>query len=131
MGKDYGQFRPNRNDPVLNTRLAHKLSWIFSFGEIPKGLQVLHTCDNPRCVNPLHLFLGTQNDNMKDMVKKGRHSRGSRNGMAKLNEDLVRSIYHDPRGRVELSQSYGVSLSVISNIKNRKVWKHLWSNHEN
>lgn len=126
MGNGYGQFRPHRDDQQLNTRLAHKLSWIFSFGDIPKGLSVLHRCDNPKCVNPSHLFLGTQADNLKDMRDKERGAMGSCNGMSKLTEDQVRSIHKDGRRRSEISKEFGVSMSVISNIKNHRVWKHLW-----
>ena len=60
----YGQF---------DTKLAHRIAWELVFKYIPEGMQVLHSCDNPGCVRPSHLFLGTQKDNMVDMMKKGRH----------------------------------------------------------
>jgi len=131
MGKGYGQFRASRTDPRLSTRLAHQLSWIFSFGDIPPGMFVLHKCDNIKCVNPSHLFLGTQLDNIRDMISKNRGAKGEGNGMAKLTEVKVRSIAKDNRNRNLIASEYGVSLSVVSNIKNRRIWKHLWIDHEN
>ena len=66
-------------------QLAHRASWRFHFGPIPKGMQVLHRCDIPSCVNPLHLFLGTQADNMRDKVSKGRQARGPTHAAAIMN----------------------------------------------
>lgn len=126
MGDGYGQFRASRTDPRYAPRLAHKLSWIFSFGPIPPGLSVLHKCDNRKCVNPSHLFLGTQGDNIKDMVKKGRGCYGERNAMAKLTETQVIEIHSDKRRTFIIAREYGVSSSVVSNIRKEKTWKHLW-----
>lgn len=64
----YGSLRIGLEKPVL----AHRMAWVAAFGYIPDGLCVLHSCDNPSCVNPGHLFLGTQLDNMRDKVRKGR-----------------------------------------------------------
>jgi hypothetical protein len=73
---------------------AHRLSWIIHNGPIPKGLSVLHKCDNPPCVNPKHLFLGTQRDNIIDCVNKRRDNKacGSRHPNAKLTESLVKIL---------------------------------------
>ena len=72
---------------------AHRVSWSLHKGIIPDGVNVLHKCDNPSCVNPDHLFLGTQQDNVTDMIQKNRHNhRGEANGKAKLNDDKVREI---------------------------------------
>lgn len=64
------------------TWLAHRMSWTCHFGPIPAGIQVLHRCDNRKCIRPEHLFLGTQADNMQDMIAKGRH-RGTKANWAK------------------------------------------------
>jgi len=78
--------------------LAHRISWVLHFGEIPKGLIVCHNCDNPLCIDPYHLFLGTEKDNTKDAVDKGRldnyskHRRGSSNGNSKLKKEDVMEI---------------------------------------
>ena len=75
---------------------AHTVSWEIHFGAIPKGMHVLHTCDNPGCVNPGHLFLGTHQDNMRDMKEKGRapgaSSPGDKHPRAILSSEVVKSL---------------------------------------
>lgn len=69
-GKDgYAKFKPNRDGPMVN---ASRVAWELTFGEIPKGLEVLHSCDNRLCVNPEHMRLGTHRENMQDCIRKGR-----------------------------------------------------------
>jgi len=105
---------------------AHRLAWEVEYGPIPKGTCVCHICDNPLCINPEHLFLGTHTDNMNDMVLKGRTQHGERRHSAKLTEDQVREIrqcrYWPQR---ELSNKFGVSQSTISVILAGKKWKHV------
>lgn len=115
--------------------LAHRASWMVNFGAIPRGLYVLHKCDNPVCTNPKHLFLGTQIDNMKDMSAKGRRigrptsGKGERAGGAKLTEKQVlaiRSRY--AMGGVSqcaLAKRYGLTPSPIGQIINRITWRHI------
>jgi hypothetical protein len=88
--KGYGRIR----SVDLNEVLAHRISWILNYGKIPDGMHVLHKCDNPRCIEPSHLFIGTNNDNVKDKVLKGRQQRlyGERNGRAVLTNDDVCEI---------------------------------------
>lgn len=109
---------------------AHKLSWEIHFGPVPVGIQVCHRCDNPPCVNPDHLFLGTQADNIADMIAKGRHVavRGAASPHAKLTEEAVSSIRKLRAQGVtlqELAEMYGVALQNISMAANRKSWRHL------
>ncbi len=103
---------------------AHRASWVLHNGAIPPGVQVLHKCDNPRCVNPAHLFLGTQQDNMDDMRAKGRarNSAGVSNTRAKLNEIQVRLIRADTRSRKDVAEAYGLHPETIARIQRRELW---------
>jgi hypothetical protein len=125
-GRGYGKFY------VTNSLhyLAHRVSWYLVNGKIPDGKFLLHTCDNPRCVNPDHLHLGTQTDNMRDMCQKGRHvswdSSGENNGAAKLTKkqvDEMRLIYAQGGSSYrKLMIRYGISKSQVSRIINRQSW---------
>ena len=127
----YGQL-PLRFRPLYT---AHRLSWEINIGPIPRGMFVCHNCpggDNPSCVNPAHLFLGTHAENMKDMAQKGRAKSGGvygeGSGRAKLTEQQVLEILGrcgtgESHGRI--AQDYGVTRSSITLINTRKNWKHL------
>jgi hypothetical protein len=113
---------------------AHRLSWIIHFGPIPDKLCVCHHCDNRKCVNPDHLFLGSRSDNNRDMKLKGRcdrikRPRGERSGNSKLTEsDIVniRMEYSKTKPLLrELSVKYGVSPQQIYRIVTRKSWAHV------
>lgn len=107
---------------------ASRVMWRLLNGIIPEGLHVLHTCDNPRCVNPDHLFLGTQKDNMVDCKSKGRNSRGVKVWTCKLTEAQVieiRSAVASGKSRISQAWKYGVSYNQICVIVNRKQWKHI------
>ena len=110
---------------------AHRISWELRNGQIPDSLCVLHKCDNPRCVNPDHLFLGTKADNSRDMVCKGRHRtiplKGERNGSSRLTEAQVLSIRSrwPAKTKAALAAEYGVSATNISYIITRKKWAHI------
>jgi hypothetical protein len=123
----YGQIRgldKNRKSKMLR---SHRVSWILTNGEIPDSLCVLHKCDNPSCVNPKHLFLGTIKDNVQDMIKKGRNflRTGIRIRRAKLKEHEVIEIINSKKPGSFLSKLYGVSNSTIYLIKGRGSWKGL------
>jgi hypothetical protein len=99
-------------------------------GAIPQGMMVLHECDNPPCCNPDHLFLGTQTDNMRDMVNKGRRPStvGENHPRAKLTDEQAREIRGVPRtygSEARLAAQYGVSRYCISKIRRNKTWKYV------
>lgn len=113
-------------------KLSHRLSWTFFKGEIPEGAYVCHKCDTPNCVNPDHLFLGTQQDNMADMDTKGRRrygvSLGENHGYSKLSNEDVMFIKNYPKyhgSGVKLAKKFNISATNISDIRNGKTWKHL------
>lgn len=111
---------------------AHRASWKLYRGKIPNGLYVLHKCDTRPCVNPEHLFLGTQSDNMKDMVKKGRSTIGQKFGelspLAKLSEKDVICIFKDKHTQRVIAKKYGIAQSTVYKIKNKKRWFHILYN---
>jgi hypothetical protein len=126
--KGYGQFTIYPGRVVL----AHRYAWQLTNGPIPPRLNVLHRCDNPPCVNPTHLFLGTIADNNRDMREKGRERKraphGSENGHSKLTEDAVRDIlmkHADGAALKSLAHSYRVSSTAIWNIVHGHTWKHV------
>lgn len=108
---------------------AHRWAYIFTHGEIPRGLEILHRCDNPPCVNPDHLIAGTHVDNMRDMSSKGRASLGERSNRTPLRAHDVRKIrlLHDCGGftMTELGKHFGVTTRAISRIILRTRWGHI------
>lgn len=107
---------------------AHRAAYELFVGEIPVGLFVLHKCDVPSCVNPDHLFLGTNSDNMQDMLKKGRQPdlKGEKNPSAKLNPAKVKCIKillgDKSKTQQEIANIYSIGRTVISDIKRGKTW---------
>lgn len=121
----YGVMRPEgkRTGPTVK---AHRVSLMLA-GVNPDGYVVRHACDNPPCVNPAHLSVGSKADNSADMVARDRHARGSRSGTSKLTEDQVAEIRaRVARGELQrvLAAEFGVSRPQISYIVN-KGWRHV------
>lgn len=126
------------NLPGRQGLLAPRIVWELNRGEIPKGVCVCHTCDNPRCVNPVHLWLGTHEDNMRDRNLKGRarggysrsnKARGTDNGAAKLTDNNVREVRQRYANgwttQTALADEFGVGQTTISRIVRHKQWKHV------
>lgn len=107
------------------TVYAHRVAWELVNGSIPRGTKVLHTCDNRRCVNIAHLYLGSHQDNMDDMMQKLRQPHGPRNGHAKLTIAEVHAIRAATGTHDEIAASFDVSRSLISLIRARRIWKYV------
>lgn len=130
----YGRFRP--------VRRAHRASWIIATGEDPGKLCVLHRCDNPRCVRPEHLFLGTRTDNARDRESKRRSLVGEALPHAKLTPEIVRAMRAryvktlsgfgygskgavQPDGLSAIAAAFGVSRATVHLAVTRRTWRHV------
>ena len=124
--KGYGYFW----DQIRNSK-AHRYSWTIHYGRIQRDKIICHHCDNPSCVNPNHLFLGTHQDNANDREAKGRRKNvvGENSPNSKLTDDDVRAIRKQYSSKNctldDLSKEFGVCFQQISRIINRKRWKHV------
>jgi hypothetical protein len=114
----YGCFSINRQ-----TRLAHRVSYEMKYGPIREDILVCHSCDNPGCVNPDHLFLGTCAENTADRDAKSRQARGRAHGRAKLADADISAIRNSTdKTQAQLAKLFGVHQSQISLIRSGKRW---------
>jgi hypothetical protein len=100
---------------------GHKLSYELHHGAVPDGFVVMHKCDNPKCVNPAHLMLGTPADNTADMMAKGRYR--TRHNV--LDAQKVRAIRAADMSARELAEKYGCTVRTIQSVRLRETWKHV------
>jgi hypothetical protein len=124
-GQGYGQIKlPGERRQIY----AHRLSYLIHKGELPDGKQICHTCDNPKCVNPDHLFVGTSQDNHNDMTKKKRHTYGEKSATAKATtKDVLQMKAMIQAGvpQTKIASLFGLHQSTISKINRAERWKHL------
>lgn len=116
----YGRFHFNGT-----SMFAHRFSYELFKGTIPENLLIRHLCNNPRCVNPKHLEIGTQQDNMNDKVSANRQAKGGKHGMAVLDEKQVVEIYQSSESNYVLANLYKVTPQMISYIRSNKSWTDL------
>lgn len=123
----YGAFGIRRESGKMRMRQASKVAWELTNGPIPKGMHTLHKCDTPACVNPDHLYLGTQADNVRDAVARGRArgAAGVRNTKARLTEWDVLEIRKKPMPSLALARAFMVSRDTIYAIWSGRTWRHL------
>ena len=127
---DYGKFGLDGE-----SLWAHRVSWMVYKGVIPSGLNICHKCDTSLCVNPEHLFLGTQRDNIRDAITKkrmnphcnkvGAGERGENHHCAKLTDKEILEIRISNKSQRVLAGQYNIDQSIISKIKHFKIWKHI------
>ena len=121
----YGHFQLGTLSKPRVVR-ANRVAFVIAYGNTE--LNILHSCNNPACCNPLHLYAGTQNDNMKQSVKEGRSSRGEKCNTAKLTEaDImsIRNLYSKGWLQREIAVKYKISQSQVSHICTHSNWKHI------
>jgi hypothetical protein len=119
-----GYFSIGRNGKRMK---MHRYIYEINNSDIPSELVVRHTCDNKSCINPEHLILGTQLDNINDRVERNRSAKqkGELNGMSKINEEDVLKIFKDTRNNDEIAKDFNISKNHVSNIKNGRRWSHI------
>jgi hypothetical protein len=129
---------------------AHRISWELNYGPIPDGLCVLHKCDNPPCVRPEHLFLGTKRDNHDDMVKKGRmvpppihigdahplrrdpsvRSYGEKNGNSRYTAEQALAVWQMNGSYTQIQLATGLNRNFIASVRSGKAWAHVTKNQQ-
>lgn len=116
----YGYLRSG-----LNTARVHRLFYQLFVGEIPKGLHILHSCDQRACVNPEHLRAGTHAENVADKTARGRNAQGTSFRNSKLTDDSVRAIRQSNDSVRALALAFGIGKTVVHDVKRGRRWRHV------
>jgi hypothetical protein len=122
MPNGRGEIGYKDKDGKWKYKYAYRVSYEIYKGTIPPDMLVCHTCDNPSCVSPAHLWLGSVQDNSNDMVIKGRSTHGEKNPMSKLTWDTVYKIRADKRTQQQIADELGVSRGLVGQIKRNEIW---------
>jgi hypothetical protein len=121
----HGQWR-NAKGAIEPT---HRAAWRLFKSPIPEGVCICHRCDNPVCVNPAHLFMGSKSDNARDMWEKGRarpkSSLGENHGMSKLTKEIVKEIRSSKETGAALAKRFGITATTVCDIRKRRTWSHI------
>ena len=126
----YGRYPVRRVGSKWTSIGAHRVAWFLSFGDIPDGVCVLHKCDNPPCVRPEHLFLGSMADNVSDCMQKRRHvsHRGEKHGMSKLTATQALEIVKLRRNGSlleDIGRRFGITGAAVRSIVTGRTWAHV------
>lgn len=119
----YGSFTFN-GKRYIASRLAYEIY----IGPIEKGHHICHKCDNPKCVNPSHLFSGTIKENMSDMVKKNRSAKGQNHSQSKLNDrqvKIIKKLIKQNRKNIEIAAKFNINRRTVNHIKSETRWSHI------
>lgn len=122
----YGYFRTGGKGSPTTT--AHRVAYVLAHGPVADDVVICHRCDNRSCVNPSHLFAGSQADNIRDMQRKRRHSHGESHGASKLTADNVQAIrarHSAGESMRSLGREFGVDTTWVSKIVHRRWWRHV------
>jgi hypothetical protein len=118
---NYGVF----DSRIMGRMGAHRAAWILNYGDIPKGMSVLHSCNNPPCVNPKHLKLGDHLANMQDRKLCGNYPKGENHFAAKVTDKIAVEIFNDPRTCRIIAENYGVNRYLVQSIRTGQTYSHV------
>lgn len=120
----YGQIM--RDAPSRRLIYAHRAAWELAHGAIPADLRVLHKCDNPRCVNPSHLTLGTQRENIHDSIAKGRRNAFGRQKLQPTDVRVIRERSKAGHSHNAIALDFGLARHTVTDIVRGRSWKSVW-----
>ena len=122
----YGVFvAGNRTKGTYFRKSAHRTAWMMRYGPVPEGKNLLHSCNNPACVNTDHLRIGTHKQNMEDRKAAGNYLQGSKHFNSKYTEELARSVYAAEGAEHAVARRFGVPRDWVNRVRSGRGWKHI------